>query len=327
MAAAPSPHFMAARASLLPSSPWIQPPLLHVYLPSNPVASMAPPPPTPWRVRPSPVSHRIWPSPTSAGGTLPRSGSVSYSSADGECVRTHTIQRACATAVAHQVGHGRTAMLYFKCFWMLFQTCCKPMFQVFQMYISIVLCECCKSRSGCCNSCTRCCKRLSQYFICFLYTYVASVSDACLKCLICFLLYVASVASRCFKSRSGCCTCCNGISTICHRYFICFRRMLQRFHLDFVKVDLVFKCCSGTHLPQPPACSCWARVHACRSGGARAVDVDRYVAPHGHAQAMETERRRPPREAGVGVRASVAGASIRTLATRSDVRALAVPLI
>jgi hypothetical protein len=39
--------------------------------------------------------------------------------------------------------------------------------------------------------------------------------------------------------------------------------MLQMFHLYVAKVDLVFECCSWTHLSQLRACSCWARVHAC----------------------------------------------------------------
>ena len=84
-----------------------------------------------------------------------------------------------------------------------------------------------------------CCKYLSPMFHLFFYTYVASVSDACLKCFICLLLYVASVASGCFKSKSGCCTCCNGVSTVCSKCFIYLRRMLQRFYLDIAKVDRV----------------------------------------------------------------------------------------
>jgi hypothetical protein len=103
-----------------------------------------------------------------------------------------------------------------------------------------------------------CCKRLSQMFHLFLCTYVVSVSDACLKCFICFLLYVAS---KCFKSKSGCCTCCNSVSTICHKYFISFRRILQMFRLDVAKVDLVFECCSGTlwgYNPRYPQGCTWA---------------------------------------------------------------------
>jgi hypothetical protein len=34
-------------------------------------------------------------------------------------------------------------------------------------------------------------------------------SNTCFKCSICLQIYVANVLSACFKSRSGCCTCCN----------------------------------------------------------------------------------------------------------------------
>jgi hypothetical protein len=101
-----------------------------------------------------------------------------------------------------------------------------------------------------------CCKRLSLMFHLFLYMYVASVSDACLKCFICLLWYVASVAFECFKNRSRCCTCWNDVLTICLKCFIYFRRILQRFHPDVVKVNLMFESCSGTHLPHSLACSC-----------------------------------------------------------------------
>jgi len=37
----------------------------------------------------------------------------------------------------------------------------------------------------------------------------ASVSDSCFKYFIYLQTYVASVAFRCFKSKSGCCTCSN----------------------------------------------------------------------------------------------------------------------
>ena len=99
-----------------------------------------------------------------------------------------------------------------------------------------------------------------QCFICFLYTYVASVADACLKCFICLLLYVASVAFRCFKSRSGCCICCNSctrmlqvfipnvLSIFCTHIFQVFQThvssvssvffcMLQVLYLDVSKTD------------------------------------------------------------------------------------------
>jgi hypothetical protein len=39
------------------------------------------------------------------------------------------------------------------------------------------------------------------------------------------------------------------VSSICFDCFIYFRRMLQVFHLDVVKVDLVLHMLYGTHLP------------------------------------------------------------------------------
>jgi hypothetical protein len=85
-----------------------------------------------------------------------------------------------------------------------------------------------------------------------------------------FQTHVSSVSSVFFYmlqvlhlNISGCCTYCNGVSTIYPKCFIYFRRMLQMFHLYVAKVDLVFECCSWTHLSQLRACSCWARVHAC----------------------------------------------------------------
>jgi hypothetical protein len=74
-------------------------------------------------------------------------------------------------------------------------------------------------------------------------------------------------------------------------------------------------------------CSYWARVHACGSRGARAAGVGN---ENGRRlrHALETERHGPPHEArrraGRRVGAGLAGVSIRTLALRSDVRALAI---
>jgi hypothetical protein len=74
-----------------------------------------------------------------------------------------------------------------------------------------------------------------QCFICFLYPYIASVSNACSKCFIClFFLCVASIAFICFKSRSGCCTCWNGVSIVCSSVLdVC----CKGFHMDVAKVD------------------------------------------------------------------------------------------
>jgi hypothetical protein len=53
----------------------------------------------------------------------------------GGGVRARAIQRACTTTVAHQAGHSRAAtMLCFQVFLDVFQTCCKLMFQVFQLF-------------------------------------------------------------------------------------------------------------------------------------------------------------------------------------------------
>jgi hypothetical protein len=92
------------------------------------------------------------------------------------------------------------AKLSFKCF-RRFQTCCKHMFQVFQlfqMYISNV--PCCISRLGCCVCCNGCTRMLQASILNVLsvfQTYVASVLS---ECCICFTHMLLSVLS-------GCCLC------------------------------------------------------------------------------------------------------------------------
>ena len=79
-------------------------------------------------------------------------------------------------------------------------------FQLFKMYVSIVSYDVTKLDQDIAYVAMVvhiCCKRLSLIsHLFFLYTYVASVSNTCLKCFICLFLYVASVVSGCFKSRS-----------------------------------------------------------------------------------------------------------------------------
>jgi hypothetical protein len=57
-----------------------------------------------------------------------------------------------------------------------------------------------------------------------------------------FQTHVASVSSGYCKSRSRCCICCYGYTWTFQAYifkcFICFKRMLQVFHLYVSKVDL-----------------------------------------------------------------------------------------
>jgi hypothetical protein len=109
-----------------------------------------------------------------------------------------------------------------------------------------------------------------------------------------FHTYVASVSY-------GCCICFAMATDV---FSWCFRRMLQVFHLDVVKVDLVL------HMLQWNLSA--VAAHACACDGARAVgagnDVgtDQDALPSGRAQMRETERRRPSREAGAGVQVSAA---------------------
>ena len=77
-----------------------------------------------------------------------------------------------------------------------------------------------------------------MFAMAFQVCFFASASDVCFQCFICHLLYVASVASV-FKSRSGCLTYCNGVSSVCPKYFIYFRLILQIFYLNVTKIDLV----------------------------------------------------------------------------------------
>jgi hypothetical protein len=119
-------------------------------------------------------------------------------------------------------------------------------FQLFQMYVSIVSCGCCKSRSGCCICCNGCTRVLqasipnvsSIFCTCILHVFHLSSFVYCNCCISMFL-----------KVNRDVCTCCNGVSIVCPKRFIYFRRMLQRSYLNVAKIDLVFECSSGTHLP------------------------------------------------------------------------------
>jgi hypothetical protein len=85
----------------------------------------------------------------------------------------------CTIAVPHQVGHDHWRHCVFKCF-RRFQTCCKLMFQVFQLFQTYVL----SVSFGCC-----------MCFYGYTRMFQAYVSDV-------FQTYVASVSSGCSKSRS-----------------------------------------------------------------------------------------------------------------------------
>jgi hypothetical protein len=129
-------------------------------------------------------------------------------------------------------------------------TCCKSMFQVFQMFhlnVVSVSCGYCKSRSGCCIYCngyTRmlqtfvlnvsvvfpnvCCKRV-YLIIARFHIYVACVLSEC-------CIYFAMVFSNVFRCFYKCFRRMLQVSII-------FERMLQMFHLNILKVDRVL------HLP------------------------------------------------------------------------------
>jgi hypothetical protein len=111
-------------------------------------------------------------------------------------------------------------------------------------YIAMAICSCCK----------RICFMLQAYVssisgvldVCFmLQAYVSSISGVLD---VCFMLQ-AYVSSRCCKSRSECCICLQCLSSVSMCFasvsdvyckcFSCFRCMLQVFHLDVAKIDLL----------------------------------------------------------------------------------------
>jgi hypothetical protein len=167
-------------------------------------------------------------------------------------------------------------------------SCCKRMFQLFQIfqrYVASISYECCKSRSGCCTCyiCCKCFRWILQVYCskCFshfrrmlhvFYQGVAHVSHICCKCFIrmlhMFHTYIASVSSRC--------SICFAMST--HVFFWFFRHMLQVFQLLRTDVANVSSKCYKSRLgvahvavrdPSAAAtyCSCWAHLHARGCGG------------------------------------------------------------
>jgi hypothetical protein len=48
------------------------------------------------------------------------------------------------------------------------------------------------------------------------------------KCFICLLLHVANIAFGCSKSKSTYWICCNGVSSVCPKILICFRRICYK---------------------------------------------------------------------------------------------------
>jgi hypothetical protein len=146
-------------------------------------------------------------------------------------VWARTIQQACATAVAHQLGRSWPHIdAVFQVFLDDFQTCCKLMFQVFSNVSDVCfICfsVCCKSRPECCICCNGCTCMLqasissvSFVFLHICYKYFRRMSQVFCLSFFCMLQVLHLDVS---KSRSGCCTCCNGVSIVCSKYFIWFR--------------------------------------------------------------------------------------------------------
>jgi hypothetical protein len=104
-----------------------------------------------------------------------------------------------------KVDHGVT------CVTMVVHISCKRLFPLFHLFSRRML-QVCLSRCCICFTYMLQVFYMDVAYVCNgfqVFSYVfAIVSDTCFKCFICLQMYVASVASRCFKSRSGCCTCC-----------------------------------------------------------------------------------------------------------------------
>jgi hypothetical protein len=118
-------------------------------------------------------------------------------------------------------------------------------FHVFRMYIAIISCGCCKSRSRCCTCCNSCVRMLQRfvfnvslvffmYVASMFYLDVAYVSHICCKCFIwilCMFCNGFQVFFWCFFAS---------VSEACFKYFhLLFRRMLQVLHLDVSKINWV----------------------------------------------------------------------------------------
>ena len=137
------------------------------------------------------------------------------------------MRRCCVSSVSGRFFR-HVATLCFKCF-----NCFRYMFQLFHADVAKV------DRNVACIAMLVhvCCKRLYLMF----HLFFVHVCCKCFKCTSQVFHVSSFMCCKCciwmFKSRSGCYTCCNGVSTVCYKCFICFRRMLQRFYPDVAKVD------------------------------------------------------------------------------------------
>jgi hypothetical protein len=148
---------------------------------------------------------------------------------------------------------------YFKCF------------QMFRRYVSSVLCERCKSRSGCCICCNDCTHMLQvsvpNVLAAFLYE--------CCKCVHLDVACVSHICCKCFFSGYCICLQCFScvfarVSDACFECFSCLVRRLQLFYLDISKVDRwCYACCNVSHLSLLPVAVAVAGASCIEGAGSR----------------------------------------------------------
>jgi hypothetical protein len=134
----------------------------------------------------------------------------------------------------------------FKCF-----RCSRSMFlslmlRMLQWHISMLQAHV-SSVSGVSNVYFKCFIWMLQKYIRMLYNmHVASIYFEC------FIRMLQVFLSGCCKSICGCCMYLQRLSNIFRCFCKYFRYMLQVFHLDVEKVDLVLNILQWNHPPQPP---------------------------------------------------------------------------
>jgi hypothetical protein len=94
---------------------------------------------------------------------------------------------------------------------------------------------------------------LGVAYTCMLQEYVSDVSYICCECSPgCFIWF--AMAMTCFAS----------VSDVCCKCFICCGCMLQVFHLNIAKVDMMLQMLQQDPSAATACCSCWGTVHARR---------------------------------------------------------------
>jgi hypothetical protein len=130
--------------------------------------------------------------------------------------------------------------------------CMLQVFHVDVAYVAMVIHVCCKcivlNVLAVSDVCCKC-------FIWVLHMFHSYVASIFIRMLHMFHTYAASVSSRC-------CIC----FAMAHVFSWCFRRMLQVFHPDIAKVDLMLHILQCDPSAAAACYSCWAHMHACGCG-------------------------------------------------------------